>query len=673
MAEQVSQLIDQLAQYRALVDNLPIGVYRTTPGPRGQFLVANPALLRILGYESFDELRRIDVAELYVNPAERESFSNLLLRAGSVSNYELQLRRRDGVHIWAAITARVVDGADGAPAYFDCTLDDVTVRKQAEIAERQQRALAEALRDTAAALSGTLDFNEVLDRILDTVGHIVPNDLAAVLLADMRRDVAYSVRLRGRPDLPAPLHGYELPMKRAPNIRHMYLTGQPQVIPNTHADPDWLWLPGLAWVQSNVGAPIKVHGQVVGFLNLYSAAPDFFDLTQAAHLQAFADQAAVAIENAQLYEQVQRYTSELEDRVARRTAELEQERLRLQAILDTAGESIIFTDLDGTIEYVNPALEQLTGYTSAEVLGQNPRLWGSDRTPRATHEHMWATILNGEVWRGEVVNRRKDGQLYDAALIVSPLFDAGGGIMGFVSLQRDITRQKELDRLKDQFVANVSHELRTPLSNVKLYLNLLERGLPEKRDQYLQTLQREATRLENLIENLLNISQLDLGQAAIDLMPVDLNQLLTQMMFDRSALIAGRGLMLEARPDPHLPQAQANAALTAQVLSNLITNAMHYTAPGGAITLSTALRRHDDIAWVTASVTDTGPGIADKDLPHLFERFYRGEVGRRSGMPGTGLGLAICAEIMQRLGGRITVDSQPGRGTTFTIWLRPAS
>jgi len=111
--------------------------------------------------------------------------------------------------------------------------------------------------------------------------------------------------------------------------------------------------------------------------------------------------------------------------------------------------------------------------------------------------------------------------------------------------------------------------------------------------------------------------------------------------------------------------------MIAQVMSNLMTNAINYTPQGGAVTLTTVVRRHHDQPWVTFSVHNTGPGISAKDVPHLFERFYRGEAGRASGAPGTGLGLAICKEIVDKLDGRITVDSQPGQGVTFTIWLRP--
>jgi two-component system phosphate regulon sensor histidine kinase PhoR len=449
-------------------------------------------------------------------------------------------------------------------------------------------------------------------------------------------------------------------------------TGQASIVANVHDYAEWVMLPRFEWVGSHAGAPIRARGQIVGFLNLYSQTVDFFTPQHAHNLQAFADQAGVAIQNSQLYEQVQRYAAELEERVAQRTAELERERQRLQAILDTAGEGIVFTDVNGTIEYVNPALERLTGYMAAQALGQTPRLWSSSRTPVATYDQMWQTILHGDVWRGEVINRHQAGSLYDAALIIAPLLDARQQIIGFVALQRDITRQKELDRLKDQFVANVSHELRTPLANVKLYLNMLERGKPEKRDQYLQTLLRESSRLEHLIENLLSISRLDMRQLPIELMPTDVNQLIAQLVFDRSALITERGLLLENRPAADLPPAQADPALVIQIMSNLITNATHYTPPGGLITLGTARQQRGDREWVTLTVKDTGPGITAKDSPHLFERFYRGEAGRKSGTPGTGLGLAICREIAGQLGGGITVDSQPGYGAAFTVWLRPA-
>lgn len=225
---------------------------------------------------------------------------------------------------------------------------------------------------------------------------------------------------------------------------------------------------------------------------------------------------------------------------------------------------------------------------------------------------------------------------------------------------------QELDRAKDQFISNVNHELRTPLANIKLYLSLLERGKPEKHAEYLQTLRREQRRLEKMIEDLLDLSRLDLGVTRIEPVPVQLDGLLRPLVADRLHLAIERGLSLEYEAAPDLPPVLADPERLTEVVTNLVTNAVNYTPGGGRIAVTTAAVD----GWVTLTVRDTGPGIAAKDLPRLFERFYRGEVGRRASAPGTGLGLAISREIMERLGGRITVESEPGQGAAFTVWLR---
>ncbi len=659
-------------RYRTLVQNVPLAIYRTTPGPRGAFLMANRTLCAMLNYTD-EELRQIAVADVYFDPAERKKFSDYVLKHETVTNVELQLRRKDGSVFWGAVNAQVVRDENGAVTYFDCTMDDVTHRKRAEAAEHEQRALAEALRDTAAALSSTLNFDEVLDRILENVGHIVPYDNASVLLMEGR--TARFVRMHGYTiaGTEAEIMAYRFNLDTTDDLRSCAETGEPVIIPNVAHYPAWIAMTGRTWIQSHLSVPIHIKNQAVGFLSLESATPDFFSPQHARHLHSFATQAAVAIENAQLYQQIQQYAEQLELRVRERTSELAREQQRLRAILDTAGEGIFFTDQRGIIEFINPAMERLTGYSSAEVLGHNPNIWRSGRTPPATFNSLWHTILRGDVWQGEMVNRRKDETLYDAALIVAPLVQNDQQITGFVAIARDVTRQKELDRLKDQFVANVSHELRTPLTNVQLHLNLLEHGATAKRDQYLQTLKHEVNRLEALIENLLSLSRLDMGKLPITLGPIDLNHVVTQLSNDRHTLIVESGLRVTTQLASQLPPAHADEMLLAQVLANLMTNAMHYTPPGGQITLSTAQRRQDDVEWISVSVSDTGPGISAQDLPHLFERFYRGEVGRRSGAPGTGLGLAICHDIVQKLNGQITVDSQPGHGASFTVWLRSSN
>jgi signal transduction histidine kinase len=230
----------------------------------------------------------------------------------------------------------------------------------------------------------------------------------------------------------------------------------------------------------------------------------------------------------------------------------------------------------------------------------------------------------------------------------------------------------ELDRLKDQFVSSVSHELRTPLANVKLYLQLLTRGRPDKHDDYLQTLYRETRRLEKLIDDLLDLSRLDLNATVFYVEPTDINYLVAELAQDRIAMAADRGLIIDCQLAPDLLPALVDPQRFTQVMSNLTTNAMNYTSAGGLITLSTARQQHAGDAWITFSVRDTGCGIPARELPHIFERFFRGAASHQSNTPGTGLGLAICREIVEHMGGAITVESEIGQGATFTVWLRPA-
>jgi signal transduction histidine kinase len=233
-------------------------------------------------------------------------------------------------------------------------------------------------------------------------------------------------------------------------------------------------------------------------------------------------------------------------------------------------------------------------------------------------------------------------------------------------------RLTELDRMKDQFVSNVSHELRTPLANVKLYLQLLDRGRPDKREDYLQTLLRETRRLEKLIDDLLELSQLDLGVSVFQLEPADVNYLTAELVQDRILMAANRGLVIDCQLTGEPLLALVDPARLTQVISNLMTNAINYTPFGGLVTVSTAVQPQAETSWVTIIVRDTGKGIPAQEIPHLFDRFFRGSISREASVPGTGLGLTICKEIIEQMDGQITVESQVGQGTAFIVWLRPA-
>ena len=201
------------------------------------------------------------------------------------------------------------------------------------------------------------------------------------------------------------------------------------------------------------------------------------------------------------------------------------------------------------------------------------------------------------------------------------------------------------------------------------YLDLLSRGPTERFDAYMETLSRETDRLVALIEDLLTISRMDAGTITPEPVEVNLNVIAKGLVDDRCQLYADRDLDLSLNMDEELPSVLADEKMISQVIANLMTNAMHYTPPGGEIVITTRQEHGDDQAWVTLIVEDTGLGIPDAERSQIFERFFRGTASREMKVSGTGLGLAISKEILDRHQGKITLSSNDQEGTAFTIWL----
>lgn len=233
-----------------------------------------------------------------------------------------------------------------------------------------------------------------------------------------------------------------------------------------------------------------------------------------------------------------------------------------------------------------------------------------------------------------------------------------------------LRKAQEADRIKSEFIANVNHELRTPLTNLLLYYQMLRSQPNVKTEERLDVIGRELSRLRILIEDLLNLSRLDLGQVTLNLERHDLNALVRSLVEDRRSLAEERGLTLETNLHPALPEVWLDEPTMVQVVSNLLTNALNYTPKGGWVRVGTDLKKEEGGNWALFCVQDNGPGISEEDMPHLFERFYRGKAGHESGAPGTGLGLAIVKEVVTRHRGRIEVGKgENGRGASFTVWL----
>jgi signal transduction histidine kinase len=493
---------------------------------------------------------------------------------------------------------------------------------------------------------------QVLDRILEQVERVVSGDTFNIMLIQEGR--ARIVRWRGYGKLGVADEASELalPVSEYPTLRRMSQTGRSIVVPDTAEDDDWVSRKRWDWLRSYVAAPIQLGGTIVGFLNVDSTQPHQFDSDDARRLETFASHAATAIENARLYERLREHAETLEERVTERTAQLRAQYARLEAILDSTVNGIVVTGSDGELVLANPvARDWLTKSLSPEE----------------------STLLRETVQRlGEDADENPERVLeltgLDLQLRAARISEPGVKEATAVVAIHDISHLKALDRMKSRFVSNVSHELRTPIATIKLFAHLM-RKQPERWREYLEPLAQEADHQADLVEDILEISRVDAGRLEVKPERTDLNELAEAVVANYQTSAQKEGLTLTHRSaEPGLISA-VDMNRMMQVLDNLINNAIRYTPAGGTVTVSTERTEARGRDWAIITVTDTGMGIPQSELPHVFDRFFRGERPQMMQISGTGLGLAIVKEIVELHGGRVTVESEVDGGSTFTIWL----
>ncbi len=527
-------------------------------------------------------------------------------------------------------------------------------------AEHHQREFAEALSQLATMLTGPLSLEQVVNLVLDHIHQVVPHDAANIMLIDADERHGYIVGARGYE-----AHGG----KDEHLIPLMYLddveAGQAVIINDTTADQRWVDLPQDRWIRAYLGTPIHLGEQMVGILNLDSATPGTFTAAHAARVQAFADQASLAIRSTKLFERVQRHAAELEQRVQERTQEVEQQRGQLQAILDSMGEGVIY-DEKLTVKYINRALTQLTGYSPDDFMAHaylEPLCQSIQPLDEYCHliQTIYDVVDTKSIWRGESRLQRRDGSVFDAALTVTSVRNTAGQIVGAVTVIRDISQEKALQEQRVRFIANASHELRTPLANIKTRLYLLLRQ-PEKAEQHHQILSQVADNMAELVENLLDVSRFERGVIPLNRRVTVLQDLVQSVTEIQQVEAENKKIGLEVLLSPVPLRVVVDSRRIMQVINNLVCNAINYTSEGGCIKVELVPEGQQAVL----RVSDTGIGIEPDLIAHVFEPFFRAD---EKATVGTGLGLTIAREIVQLHGGQLTVESTRGQGSVFTMTL----
>ncbi|MEE8162509.1 MAG: ATP-binding protein [Anaerolineae bacterium] len=410
-----------------------------------------------------------------------------------------------------------------------------------------------------------------------------------------------------------------------------------------------------------VALPLIMEGILIGVIYIFRSRGGTFSANDRQVLASFADQAAIAVHNARLYQQ------------------LAHEKRRLDAIIENSADGVMILDPQRRIRIFNRALEEMTGWSTEEALRQpcSHVLALRDRQGKdiceamcplsqpKPEEHLY---MEGDI-------RRPDDSIVTVGITYSPLYDREGHFVSVIANVRDITRFREAEEMKSTFVSVISHELKSPVSIIKGYADTLRREDAQwdadTLRQGLAVIAEESDRLNRLIDNLLDASRLQASAFKLELSYLQVDKLAEKVMEEFRTQSNEHMFTLDFPPDPstgsghRFPAVRGDIERLRQVLTNLLSNAIKYSPRGGLV--RTGGWADDD--WVYVYVADEGIGIPKSEQERIFERFYRAESPLSRRTEGAGLGLYLCKEVIEVHGGKIWVESAPGRGAKFIFKL----
>jgi len=621
------------AEYRALFENVPHGIYRSTPG--GALLAANPALVSMLGYASEAEILAVDVArDVYVNPQDRQAWVQKIKREGELHDVELVLRRKDGQEVTVLDNAHAMRDNQGAVLYYEGTLTDITERKRMEEEIRKLSQLRESIIDSANVWLDVLDENanvviwnkaaEVISGYSrqEVVGHgkiwewLYPDEEYRKQLTDMVADVIQ----RGRVE-----EDFETRIRRK--------DGQIRII---------------SWNERSL---LDGHGKTIGSIAIGR------DVTERKRMQ----------------DQLERYSRHLEELVEQRAQQLVESEKKYRSLVENIPDVVWTTDSEGRTTFVSPNVVKVTGRAPEDIYAAGGTLWLERIHPddiERVKEAYEALFARNEPYNVQYRFQRKDGEwiwIHDRSVATYQK----EGRRYADGLLSDITERKRMEEaiLKSERLAAigetvmmVGHDLRNPLqvivNSVYLGQEIYDSMPPECKKLFEQKgLGNLFAAVEKQVEYMNKIVS-DLQDYARPVIPELVETSLGQLLADTlSTIRTPENIKVSIDADEHLPNAMVDPGLMRRVFANLITNAVQAMTNGGELSIvMTALN-----GSASVGIQDTGVGIPKENLPKLFHPLFTTK------SKGQGLGLAVCKRLIEGHGGTISVESKVGVGTKFTV------
>jgi len=391
-------------------------------------------------------------------------------------------------------------------------------------------------------------------------------------------------------------------------------------------------------------------------------------------MKAFLYQASVALQKREAETKVLQSRDELEIKVKERTAALSETARDLEKFklaVENASDSIVITDLKGKVLYANKATEAVTGFAPEEAVGKTPTLWGC-KLSNDFDQELWRTIREQKKpFIGETDHIRKNGESYVADLHIAPVVNAAGETIFYVRIERDITKAKEIDKVKTEFVSLASHQLRTPLTSINWYtemlLNKVNSGMDkEKLIQYVKEISKASQRMVELVNALLNTSRIELGTFVINPQMIDIEKLCQGVLDELKPSIEKKKININFSFDQSIPKLKVDQNLMRIIFQNLISNAVKYTPDEGKVEVNIGYK-NEQKKIILISVKDNGYGIPAHQQDQIFQKLFRADNIKSKVAEGTGLGLYIVKSIVDHSGGSISFHSKEGQGTSFFV------
>lgn len=651
------ELLDSEERYRLLFENAPVGILLHTDG---EVVYINPAALKIFGASSKEDVMGKAILD-YVHPDHRAAAINNIKRLmqgeTGIYPFEYLFQRLDGSFFPVEVYANQLHYQNRLS--IQIIISDISDRKKTEAIKLRNeaglRSIINILQHRSESLQDFINYtlNEAIRLTGSLYGYMSrydestqtfetftysPNALEESNISDISIQ-----RSDGNPGL-----WKAVAVQRKPLIINDYQTEYA----NRKGYPD-----GHIMLKRFLAIPVFSDDQIVAVLGMANKQTDY-DETDTLLLTLLMDAVWKVV-----------------DRKAK-----EMELLKLSRAVEQSPVSILITDTEGKIEYVNSFFSQITGWQPSEVIGKKTSLFKSGNTPNQLYQELWNCISSGNTWKGEFHNRKKNGDLYWEEATISPLTSPGGNIINYIAVKEDITQRKQItaelvqakeaaeqmNRIKTNFLASMSHELRTPLVGILGFSELLPSMISDPRAiDMANTIHSSGYRLLNTLNHILDLSRIEAEKIDIKWRLVDANSLLKSVAKLYRAVAAKKGLSLELILPTDKILLETDMSLLEHILNELVNNAIKYTDQGKV--LLTLSEDGPSGSEVCIKVKDTGIGISPSQQTVVFDAFRQGSEGFERSYEGSGLGLTIAHKYTQLLGASICLNSETGKGSEFCV------